>query len=1306
MLKSQFHTCKMKRNTDPNQWITSLESIRARIIEQGNDIPELEFKEHIAANLGLDYAHEAKQWLQIGLHRISIQRIRSDLQVQYDMLSMYRNRFVKQNEKSDDDDEKHEETALAAGGGNFKKFKGRCRNCGKYGHKAYHCRDGDNKDNKNNNNNNKNSQDKKYRFQGRCGFCNIYGHEEKDCRHKIKAQSKETANPAAEGANEGVSLICGACDDTQDIAFLNAKSENLENLAIADSGATSHMFQNEEGLYDIREANIYDTVKIGNKGQMKITKFGKKRVEVYDAEGNKYNAVIECAIIPDLWVTLFSLTKVMNSGFEVIGKDDCFTIRKGDFKMVFDQKLSTKKGYLLGARYKILSPPAHAAAAFTMEPGSTMPIKVFHERLGHASEDVTKATAENLGIKLIGKLEVCEDCALAKSRRTPVSKEATNKEEVPGGRLSIDITSIRQESYGGAKFWCMVQDEATKMKWSFFLKNKSDMGSVLVPFLIQLKKQHDVDVKFIRLDNAGENKSFRAECKKCPDLSHIFFEFTAPGTPQQNGGIERSFATLYGKVRAMLNSAGFDETTRGKLWAEAANCATANENVTSPTRGELSSHEKFFGVLPAYVTFMRTFGEIGIVRNVHQGMVWKLENKGIPAMFVGYAQEHAGNVYKMLNLQTHKIILCRDIQWLHKTFGAYHNLSRNQVTKIIELEVPSEKAPVEEEHISVHNNDVQEREGNSESTRLERELRKLDTSYNPVSVFEPTQMTEGMTTRARMAALAFEHIEYGLITPEMAYSGAEDDTVPETFREAWDHPDTTKREQWREAIKGEFSKMNNKKVWRHKNKSEIPQGRTLVSSRWVFVIKKDNTYRARLVARGYTQIPGVDYTENYAPVMQDATLRLLLMLWAKNNLESMVFDVETAFLYGELEEEIFMRVPEGYRECGYKISEDEVLELLMAIYGLIQAARQWWKKFMTLLEDIGFERSLADPCLVKRENKTTGKIIYLGVHVDDASCIGNGTEIKKALEELKTKLTIKELGTFDKYLGCEVIRKDEKVWITQNALIKKLETKFGPKIMHLPIFEVPATAGTCLQRTKDEDEILDEEEHKNFRSGVGILLYLVKNSRPDIANAVRELTKVMDKPNTAHLQALYKTLKYVVDTKNRSICFDTNWKNVESNWELGSYSDSTYASDPDKKVSVTGYIILLEGMLLAWKSRGQKSVTLSSTEAEYVAASETCQEMMAILQIIEFLDIKIKYPMIVRIDNVGAIYLANNQTVNGRTRHVNIRYHFVRQLIEDGTVKVEFVRSKENKADAWTKNLDANLFHKHVDSYVTEFPSK
>ena len=1253
--------------------------------------------------------------MQTGLKDIDVQRIRSDLQVQFDMLRMYRNRIGGQNNKSEDDDETNEETALAASGGNFRKFKGHCNKCGKMGHKAVDCRSNNNNKNTNNNNNN-NNNDKKQRFQGRCGYCNIYGHEEKDCRHKAKDQGKEAANAAAIREDDGVSLICGVCEYNQELAFLNSK-ECLNDLAIADSGATSHMFRSEEGLFDIKEATPSDTVTIGNKGKMQISKFGKKRIEVYDANGKKHVAVIDCVIIPDLWVTLFSLTKVMKNGFEVVGKNNCFTIRKGDFHMVFDQKMNTKKGYLLAAKYKILHPPAHAAAAtVTMEHGSIVPIKVFHERLGHANEEVTRATAANLGIKLIGKLEVCEDCALAKSRRNPIPKEATNKEEFPGGRLSLDLSSIRQESYGGAKFWCMIQDEATKMKWSFFLKNKSGMPATVIPFLVSLKKQHDVNVKFIRLDNAGENKTFREECKKNPDLAHIFFEFTAPGTPQQNGAIERSFATLYGKVRAMLNGAGFDATTRGKLWAEAANCATHNENVTSLHTGEPSSHEKFFGNLPPYVPHMRTFGEIGIVRNIHQGTVWKLENKGIPAMFIGYTNEHAGNVYKMFNLQTHKVLMCRDIQWLNKTYAEYRNLPRNQITKILELEVPDhfdnddlDTAPelVEPDHDeAIPLDHAPEQEGNVNDMRLERELRKLDTSYNPTTIFTTNHQSEGITTRARMAALVFEHIEFGLITPEMAFNGTEDDTAPETFHEAWDHNDPNKRAIWRSAIKDEFAKMNKKKVWRHRKKQDIPQGRTLVSSRWVFVIKKDSTYRARLVARGYTQIPGVDYTENYAPVMQDATLRLLLMLWAKNGLDSMVFDVETAFLYGELEEEIFMKVPEGYRECGYEIGDDEILELLMAIYGLIQAARQWWKKFMTLLEGIGFVRSLADPCLVKRTDKKTGHTIYLGVHVDDASCIGNGKAIEKALDELKTKLTIKELGTFNKYLGCEIIRKWNKVWITQEPLIKKLESKFKTKVMDLPISEVPATPGTSLQRTKNDEEALGPEEHKEFRSGVGILLYLVKNSRPDIANATRELTKVMDKPNTLHLQALYKAMKYVMDTKDKSICFDTNWDKVDKNWELGSYSDSTYASDPDRKISVTGYLILLEGMLLAWKSRGQKSVTLSSTEAEYVAASETCQEMMAILQIIDFMDIKIKYPMTVKVDNVGAIYLANNQTVNGRTRHVNIRYHFVRQLIEDGTVKVEFVRSKENKADAWTKNLDANLFHKHVDSYVTKVPGK
>jgi hypothetical protein len=197
----------------------------------------------------------------------------------------------------------------------------------------------------------------------------------------------------------------------------------------------------------------------------------------------------------------------------------------------------------------------------------------------------------------------------------------------------------------------------------------------------------------------------------------------------------------------------------------------------------------------------------------------------------------------------------------------------------------------------------------------------------------------------------------------------------------------------------------------------------------VFAIKSDGRYRARLVARGFSQVPGLDFTENFAPVMQDATLCVMLMIWAMQGYDSAVFDVETAFLYGKLDEEIYMKVPEGYKECGFNIDDDEVLELLQAIYGLVQAARQWWKCFMTLLEGIGCERRLADPCLVKRIDKN--QRIYVGIHVDDASCVGHTKAIEVVMNQLKERISVKILGSFSTYLGCEIVRKDKKVWITQ-----------------------------------------------------------------------------------------------------------------------------------------------------------------------------------------------------------------------------------------------------------------------------------
>jgi hypothetical protein len=193
---------------------------------------------------------------------------------------------------------------------------------------------------------------------------------------------------------------------------------------------------------------------------------------------------------------------------------------------------------------------------------------------------------------------------------------------------------------------------------------------------------------------------------------------------------------------------------------------------------------------------------------------------------------------------------------------------------------------------------------------------------------------------------------------------------------------------------------------------------------------------------------------------------------------------------------------------------------------------------------------------------------------------------------------------------------------------------------------------------------------------------------------------VMDGPTKKQVKSLHRIIKYVIDTKTYGLLMKPEGMSNGNHWELQAFCDSDYAGDRDGWKSVSGFIIYVLGCPISWKSRKQKSVTLSSSEAEYVAISELCAEIMFVKQILEFLKIEVVLPIIVRVDNVGAIYLANNAVSGPRTKHVDIRYHFVRDYIEEGTVKIVFVRSEENDSDLYTKNLGEELFKKHSEKYI------
>ena len=214
-----------------------------------------------------------------------------------------------------------------------------------------------------------------------------------------------------------------------------------------------------------------------------------------------------------------------------------------------------------------------------------------------------------------------------------------------------------------------------------------------------------------------------------------------------------------------------------------------------------------------------------------------------------------------------------------------------------------------------------------------------------------------------------------------------------------------------------------------------------------------------------------------------------------------------------------------------------------------------------------------------------------------------------------------------------------------------------------------------------------------------MLLYLVKHSRPDIANAVRELSKVADGATEAHWKALLRVIKYVLSTENYGLKIKPTLK---ENFYMEGISDSEYAGDKDTRISVYGYILYFCGAPIAWKSKGGKSVTLSSTEAEYVASSEIAKEAIFVKNLLDSIGIKIELPITIRVDNVGAIYLANNYSTSQRTKHIDIRAHFLREYIENGIIKVLFIRSEDNDADILTKNTPEDLFHSHASKNVEE----
>jgi hypothetical protein len=412
-----------------------------------------------------------------------------------------------------------------------------------------------------------------------------------------------------------------------------------DNIWICDSGACGHYCKSDNGLFDVKDIN--EKITVGNGESMKAIKVKSFKCHVIQLNGSTVNVKFkEVKYVPELWVNSFSISKALKKGFNLNNKGLMISSKKESISVTFDRVIKTVNGSISSIKMTTYDPYAAYITKGSLTSIKELDVNKFHEMVGHCGVDRLKKTTNIHGLKLKREFKVCEDCAVAKARKRNVNKEWKGGSQVLGERVYLDVSSIKSESYGCSHFWAIVVDDHTDYCWSLFLNAKSNVKGKFLTLLTYLKIS-GLDDKFIQCNDLGETKALIDECRS--KGYNMKFEFSDPRAPQCNCKVERKFQTFFGRIRAMINSAGVKDQLQSGVWEECAMAVTFLLNVTSIKIKEVCTYELLFGCKPKLTTSLRSFVEISVV-TITANIQSKLKNRGTPCISVGYSVHHANDV--------------------------------------------------------------------------------------------------------------------------------------------------------------------------------------------------------------------------------------------------------------------------------------------------------------------------------------------------------------------------------------------------------------------------------------------------------------------------------------------------------------------------------------------------------------------------------------------------------------------------------------------------------------------------------------
>lgn len=763
----------------------------------------------------------------------------------------------------------------------------------------------------------------------------------------------------------------------------------------------------------------------------------------------------------------------------------------------------------------------------------------------------------------------------------------------------------------------------------------------------------------------------------------IKIQHSMPYVPQSNGTAERLNRTILDIAIPILHQSGRPRNS----WPYAVEVACYLYNRTPVTGKNLTPVELMFNQKPN-LSHLRPFGCRAYVHKPQIQRSSKFDDRAIEGIMIGYPADGKG--YLILT-PDNKITSSRDVRFDESLFPAY-NASRGQLeygfgaTDVLldyfsnsaaEASTPESPAATSSD-ITADQSTPPATTPASSRYNLRSSIQQSSGSNSPATAaplsnqgptrMTPTDFNYNPRSTARQPALLSTPNPILKPSAVPAFLTSSDLFEPSSFQEAMSCPD---KDKWCEAINQEYGSLQMNQTF--SELKSVPPGVKPIGVKWVFKIKrnKDGTikrYKARLVAKGYQQEEGVNYTEIFAPTSQYSTFRAFMAIVAALGLHLEQIDITTAFLQGELEEEVWVQQPEGF-----VTDPNMAFTLNKPLYGLKQAPRAWHQRLHETLISLGFQPSTVDPCLYILPGESP---FYLIIYVDDLlSASKDGLMVYNFKSSLLSTFDGRDLGEPSMFLGISIDRSGSTIKLSQPRLIKDLLAKFH--MTECKPKSIPLTVGTVLG--KNVGEPLDTSIYP-YSTLVGSMLYLACCTRPDISYTVGVLTRFMSNPTMAHWLAAKSLLRYLAATTDYGITY------TSTDLQLHGYCDADFAADPDTRRSITGFVFKLAGGAISWSSKRQPTVAASTTEAEYMAASAAVKEALWLKHLLNDFGITTGTVSILG-DNQSALKLLRNPISSGRTKHIDVAHHFARERVARKEIDFSYIPTAEQVADVLTKAL-------------------